>query len=171
MFLLIFITSWMFGCLELFFFFQLHNNWRNAFLITEVEWTNHNTRNAIFRVEYLKIFSYLIVTLLTYYQIVWLLSSFKCQPYILQSSLTYVISLFPFLPVLEKQSQIFSMTIWSLWSLFFQKMYVKSWIDIRLKLPVSSLIVSINFPVGNRVNPPQSYTNMKIFSLFFTLIF
>ena len=41
-------------------------------------------------------------------------------------------------------------------------MYVKSWIDIRLKLPVPSLIVSINFPVGNRVNPPQSYTNMKI---------
>ena len=81
MFLLIFITSWMFGCLELFFFFQLHNNWRNAFLITEVEWTNHNTRNAIFRVEYLKFFSYLIVTLFTYYQIVWLLSGFKCQPY------------------------------------------------------------------------------------------
>ena len=72
------LNVWMFGAL---FFFQLHNNWRNAFLITEVEWTNHNTRNAIFRVEYLKIFPYLIVTLLTYYQIVWLLSGFKCQPY------------------------------------------------------------------------------------------
>ena len=154
----------MFGCLELFFFFQLHNNWRNAFLITEVEWTNHRTRNAIFRVEYLKIFSYLIklrylliIKWCDFYQVS------NVNPTWLQSSLTYVISLFPFLPVLEKQSQIFSMTIWSLWSLFFQKMYVKSWIDIRLKLPVSSLIVSINFPVGNRVNPPQSYTNMKIF--------
>ena len=172
MFLLIFITSWMFGCLELFFFFQLHNNWCNAFLITEVEWTNHNTRNAIFRVEYLKFFSYLIVTLLTYYQIVWLLSGFKCQPHMttIQPYICYLS--FPFFTSFrEAIADFLNDHMKPVEPILPENVCKIRDRYIRLKLPVPSLIVSINFPVGNRVNSPRSYTNMKIFSLFLTLIF
>ena len=94
----------------------------------------------------------------------WLLSGFKCQPYMttIQPYICYLF--FPFFTSFREAIADFLNDHMKPVEPILPENVCKIMDRYdRLKLPVPSLIVSINFPVGNRVNPPQSYTNMKIF--------